>query len=204
MALMTEGVVRENRGKSPDPMMRGRIYRHALDQHGRRWGAEVDKRTDDPCGPIKALFAAPWIPDLKYIKWEHNAEEGRFAVRIDYAGAKADRRDALKEWTKNLLQVGAQLNGQAFDPQNPTWAVLQKVGPKPQPVEIVIAAERGDPWILGLTDEMPHWAVPFFAATADDEAAFLLAGTAAGDEDPKPARARRGRRPGVTESDTAA
>jgi len=173
MALMTEGVVPEKRDKDQNPMMKGRVYRLALDQHGRRWGAEIDKRTDQPCSPITPSFQAPWIPDAKYVTWTYDDASGAFRVVINYAEDKGDRKAAITEWQKTLLQTGAQLEGQSFDPSRPSIQVMMRVGPKPPPPEVVIAAEKGDPWVLGFSPDMPKWARPYFAKMLEDEAAFL-------------------------------
>lgn len=162
MMTTEAGVVREDRKKDKHPHMQQRTYRKALDQHGRQWGAEIDGRTNDPITVVQPKFSAPWVPEFKYIHWRYEDASGRYWVEVDYAELKADRRQQMREWTSRLLEVGSAINGQAFDPSNPTPAVLAKVGPKPEPVEIAIRAERDDPWILGLSPDMPEWAVPYF------------------------------------------
>lgn len=159
-----EGTVRENRAKSQHPYIKGRMYRVAKDQHGRQWGAECDNRTNDPVGPLTPKFRAPWLPPIEYVRWEYDPEEGRFSVRIRYDELKAKRRQDDAEWVKRLMQVGPELNGQAFDPSRPSLEVLAKVGPRPESIRVALMAEKGDAWVLGLTERatIPAWAVPYF------------------------------------------
>lgn len=199
MALMHEGVVREERAKDRNPMMNGRVYRKAKDQHGRTWGAEIDKRTDQPCGPLRAYFDAPWMPDAQYVHWRIDEDTTLPSVFIDYPEMKGDRRMAAKEWEKRFMQIGVTLDGQRFDPSQPSLSVQQAAGPRPAPVEVAIAAERNDPWLLGFTADMPHFLEPYFAHLNDDEAAFMYEpepATGAADDDEAPAappKARRGK-----------
>lgn len=167
-----DGTVQETRMKSAHPYVKGRTYRIAKDQHGRPWGAECDNRTNDPVGPLGPKFRAPWYPPREVLDWQYDPAEGGFRVMIRYDHLKDTRRRDDREWTTRLMEVGVQLDGQAFDPTNPTLAVLQKVGPRPESVRVAIMAERGDAWVLGLADgaAMPAWAVPYFPPpeSADD------------------------------------
>lgn len=195
-----DGTVKEKREKDAHPYMKGRTYRIAKDQHGRPWGAECDNRTNDPVGPLSPKFAAPWLPTYQYVEWHYDREEGQFTVHVNYRKLNADRRRQDTEWTQRLMEVGTQLDGQAFDPANPTLAVMLKTGPRPESVVLAIKAERGDPWLLGLAPAEPHpaWALPFFppAVSADDAALEALdeqlAGVGAGDAPPAPIK--KGRR----------
>lgn len=157
------------------PHLKTRRYRVFKDQHGRKWGATIDTTTNDPVENLKPHggWKAPWLPSHDSVKLVHNETEGTASVDLGYANRKAQLRQAHKAWNERLLKIGYQRGGDDFDPQNPSPAVLFEVGPKPLPIEPVIAAENNDPWILGFSPTMPAWARPFFVKALPDEAAFM-------------------------------
>lgn len=161
-----------NKEEHPDAL--NRRYRVGKDRHGRPWETLIDRRYDAPACPIKAKFKAPWYPpsNINYVKWSVN-EDGAARIDIDYALIKADLYEAHKDWNAKLLKVGSGMQGDKFNPSDPGAQVLDAVGPKPKPIEAVIAAEAGDPWILGFSDKMPAWAVPLFVKIVKDETAFM-------------------------------
>ena len=137
-----------------------RTYQRYLDQHGREWGAviELAKTSNEPVGPIDPQFKAPWLPDQKYLKTNSKKHHGR--LHIDYERMAADRRQALDAFDKTMFEAATLMYGDqaAAHVENPTPALLLAVGQPPQPVGPVLLAQRGDPWILGLTTELPAWA----------------------------------------------
>lgn len=156
------------------PNVLDRTYLKAKDQHGRKWGALISKRTMAPVGAIEPLgWTAPFMPAQQYIKWRVGEEEIGYSVFIDYDAMVRDREVALRDWNQRLVEVGFKMNGQAFDARKPTPEVLALVGPKPHPKEIPLAAQAGEPWVLGLSDRKPRWAQTFFPETVHDPLAFL-------------------------------
>lgn len=160
--------------KEKHPQVLERTFRFALDQHGRRWGANVHGRTHDPVERVKPQgWTAPYIPAPQFVKWRYDELDGRYRIEIEYDADIRARREALTEWKKNLVRVGLQMNGSAFDARRPSPEVLQFVGPRPVPPEVPMAAKAGDRWVLGLSQAKPEWAHQFFPDVEDDDAAFL-------------------------------
>lgn len=159
-------------GKEKHPQVNQRQFRRAKDVYGRWWKTTVDIRNNAPCAPIQPDFYAPWYPDTQYVKWRFDQDTGNYIDILSHE-MKEDHRQAMKAWTEKLYMAGSQMQGDSFNPDNPSASVLLAVGPKPHPVELCIAHEYGDPWILGQTDVMPAWAKPYFVRSAFDETAFM-------------------------------
>lgn len=158
------------------PHLKTRRFRVFKDQHGLKWSCTVDTTTNDPIDNLRPhQRKVPWLPPHDVVKLVHNEEDGTSAVRIDYGALKANLRLAHKLWNERLLKIGYARGGDDFRADDPSPAVLHEVGPRPHPIEPAIAAERGDPWILGLSPTMPAWAKPFFVKALPDEAAFMQA-----------------------------
>lgn len=128
------------------------------DQHGRLWFANFDVQTGetvgryDPAGPEKrdgtraAPWGAPWYPPQQYI-----LRKGNYKIVIDYDTWINDADRASREYRDALIRKGIQLHGQAFNPEQPTVAVLHEVGPAPLPVEVPVAMKQGNKFALGLS-----------------------------------------------------
>ena len=158
------------------PHLKTRKFRVFKDQFDRKWSCTIDTVTNDPIDNLRPHgWKAPWTLPQDCIRLRHNEEDGSSRVDLMHGKRKADLRQAHKEWNERFMRVGYQRGGDDFDPANPSPAILYEVGPRPQPVEPVIASERGDPWILGRSPDMPAWARPFFIKALPDEAAFMQA-----------------------------
>lgn len=149
-------------------------YRILQDQHGRRWGANIDLAANDAIGVWKPIgWSAPWYPDVESVRMRTDEETGQSRVHIDYDKMAIERKFAYDEWIKVRDRHGHALHGERYDPSKPTLQVLHAAGPAPKPVEPVIAAKNGDEWVLGRSQEMPAWAIPFFSLEAVDETKFM-------------------------------
>ena len=146
-----------------------RTYQVYLDQHGREWGAviELAKRSNEPVGPIDPRFRAPFMPPQKYVTTDAKKRHGR--ILIDYERWVEDLRAAHEAYRMALHDCAVAMYGDqaAAKVENPTPAMLHAVGKQPEPVGPVLLAQRGDRWILGLTNELPAW------ATADSRPAWV-------------------------------
>jgi len=130
------------------------------DQHGRPWFATVEIRTGDPCGLIEQRFIAPLVPPQQYLK---RVPRKPYDLLIDYAGWKADIRQARGEWEREGRQIARKLHGSAYRPDAPfSIEVLEMIGEAPSAIEPVIAAEQGNKWVLGLTNRVDMRLVKFF------------------------------------------
>lgn len=154
-----------------------REYREWVDQHGRLWEGEIEKKSGDFCGlPPKPKGWAPpfdeWMPPAHIMRCGRNYEiveddgtrrqlagEEMF---IDYAPWKTHVIQSMKEWEELLFDIGRTMSGDAFDPNNPTPAVLARIGKKPMPVEPIMAMEQGNRYALGLTTKVDDRLRPFF------------------------------------------
>lgn len=149
----------------------------AFDQHGRTWEATVETKTMAPIGEPFLVRAKdrvtgqpiepPILPPAGMMRWPKD-ELGR--VYIDYEAWAAQRRAALADWTQNFESYAQSMYGDRAHEaiEHPTPALLRIIGPKPAPVEQVLACQRGNKWALGLptadgrAPERPDWADRYF------------------------------------------
>ncbi|MBK8246414.1 MAG: hypothetical protein IPK85_03310 [Gemmatimonadetes bacterium] len=157
------------------PQVKERVVRRFKDRHGRVYEATIDIRTNQPISRMRPMFKAPWHSDRAVLV--HNEDDGTSAIDLREDVVIAERKQAHKEWEDSLTRYGLAMHGEAFNPAQPTAALLRVIGPKPEPVEYALAAKKGDPWILGNTTEMPVWAKKLRAQEriVEDEYAFLTA-----------------------------
>lgn len=138
------------------------------DQHGRAWTAVKDVFTDTNIGP---LYPSGWTP-VKYQGRDllppdnmyrfNDSKPGTFV--IDYDAWRQTLMGAHQQWAQQAGSYAAAMYGdKAMDAlENPTPALLNMLGPKPMPIELVEAMQEGNKWILGLTEKKPKWAEEFF------------------------------------------
>ncbi len=130
------------------------------DQHGRKYHANIEVKSGDPVGLIEPLFRAPLMPHSHYLS---RVPRRPYDVVIDYDRWKADVRTAWAEWQQAGRQTGMKLHGSAYDPNKEfTGDILDIIGPAPQRLEPVLAAQQGNRWVLGLTDRVDLRLVPYF------------------------------------------
>lgn len=149
-----------------------RRYQLYTDQHGRKWGAPVEKSTGEPCGLMeKQGWTAPLLPPDKYIA----IDAINNTLDIDYQAWIKDTDEAHAYWHTILREHAGRIYGQGgIGPaiENPQPELLDMVGPKPhdsrEPIEAMML---GNKWILGQTDAKPAWAEEFFPTlTPESEA----------------------------------
>lgn len=150
-----------------------------IDQHGRKFNGQIEKKTGEWCGmpPTPSGWSAPfaeWMPPARFLKCGRNyvidgTRQGAEEMHIDYDGWKAELRDSNQSWMERFYAIGQNMSGQAFNPDTPTPQILAQVGPKPLPVEPVLAMEQGNRYALGLTKKVDprlkdfepvKWSVP--------------------------------------------
>lgn len=166
------------------PQRDKRTHIEAMDQHGRMWENVLDIAAKPKPGPVSLWkpkgWDAPLLPDQKYIRWH---PDNMFRIEIDYRSWKIDLRAARNDW-ENLLHktagemspqdAGASLVGGSKDTdyRDASPALLRSVGPKPQAVEPVIAAEQGEPWVLGKSNRVNVRLKAFFPDPVEDTIDF--------------------------------
>lgn len=152
-------IVRDNDKFSQASVRSYAIFR---DQHGRKWGADIEQKTGAPCGPLSARFSAPIMPPQKYLKVTDVAAR---ELTIDYEAWLGDLETAHMEYDQRRTMIAVTMYNErahdAIEKKDP--ALMQRVGPPPQFLEPIMAAVEGNGWILGFDGfEMPEEAKPFF------------------------------------------
>lgn len=146
------------------------------DQHGRLWSGPVEMKTGHFCAqPTPDGWTAPLMPEGPYVKIRPNTAE--LAIEIDYTGWLTDLRAAHREWEQNLRRFAQAMYGDAMAQQveTPSAALLAEAGPKPFPLEPVIAASQGNKWILGLSPVDTKGVGKYLPKKADDLSAYDFA-----------------------------
>lgn len=157
-----------------------RSYKTFRDQFGRKWGAHIEMNTRQSVGRIEYQehhergsrfpFYPPFLPPQKYLQ-ENEATD---LLGIDFGRWKADTLTANREYEGEAIKMGRAIHKDAFDPANPyTREVLQVIGPRPNPIEPIVALEKGNPWILGETDVPDIRLAPFFERRREDVSAAI-------------------------------
>lgn len=140
------------------------------DQHGREWTAVKDIFTDTNVGPMTPQGWTPvsymgrdLVPPDHVLRFD-DARPGTFT--IDYSRWISDIRAAHTGWVQQAGSYAASMYGdKSMDAlENPPPALLNAMGPKPMPVELLEAMQEGNRWILGLAVARPAWADKFFHA----------------------------------------
>lgn len=136
------------------------------DQHGRMWEFQEDKACGAPVGPINARG---WKDRLRTPQKYKVYDEQNSQIRINWAQWETDLKAAHQAWGDVLRRTAISMYGQGASEaiKYPPPELLETVGEKPQPIELILAARRGNKFVLGLSDEMPKWAEPFFAPKVD-------------------------------------
>lgn len=158
----------------------GRRYVRKKDQHGRKWGMSVE----GPDGHHVGLMELQWprgkawppiLPPPAYLKHAKRLPDGdtdgfvENLVHVDYAGWKADIRQAWTDFTEAVYKEYADRNIECDWAPDGTGApmrldVRRVVGPDPDPIEPVLACEQGNRWALFAEGPMPKALAKWFAA----------------------------------------
>lgn len=131
------------------------------DQHGRRFAAVLDMSNGIPVGrgPNPDGWRAPWMPGQEWFRYLED-ESNPLRFRIDYEGLLVQYMAAHEQYDADW-EAFATSNG--WDPKDPDVAgrIIAKVGQRPQPIELIVAAMQGNKYILGLTTKVDERVVPF-------------------------------------------
>lgn len=155
-----------------------REYREFIDQHGRLYHTQVEKKTGDPCQALRPInWSAPTGPawfrdmllppedlDIMTMVPKKLRARRRYDIHIDYERwlSKWDLRE--QEHQQKLEDFARGMSKQANIIEilrNPPAELLTAAGPGPfPPREFIVACAAGDDWALGLTDRIPRKAQP--------------------------------------------
>lgn len=164
----------------PKDTQKDRRYTKLRDQHGRTWGCVIELKSGDPSGPIDLLDpkGAPLMPPPRFMKV--NSQKNYGELFIDYDPWIAHQRQVIAAHDKRMMGIATQQYGDAAAEKiaSPPPALLHFAGPAPEPVEPILAAKAGDPWVLGFSDVRPKWADKYMpvkpkAKAYSDDLAFM-------------------------------
>lgn len=138
------------------------------DQHGREYHAELEIKTGEPCGLIGALYQAPLVVPLKFLKRSKDPARP-YDLVIDYAQWLAEIREEAADWRRRATAAAVKRYGDQFDASKPWPADILELFPRPKDhEEPVIAARQGNRWVLGLTTKPDPRLAPYFEPTVFD------------------------------------
>lgn len=133
------------------PQREARNYTEAFtDQHGRTFGAQFDKQNLKPIGELIPIgYNPPWLMPMRYIKWG----KWGFSFQWDYETFAGELAAAASEYyddvTKFMMEhLPHDAIPRVGDPV--PKRVRQVLGPPPLSPAVPLAAQAGDPWILGV------------------------------------------------------
>lgn len=149
-----------------------RAFRIFTDQHGRRFGATVDKPTNAPIAEFqpqseRGFGIAPWYPSMFYAKFQTT---GDMEFRWDYLALADEWSGGTASYYDEAVKLALQLPGDIPVPEvgGPIDRRIRSIlGPPPLSPAIPLACELGDPWILGA-----------MGAKVNEELKAILQGTA--------------------------
>jgi hypothetical protein len=147
-----------------------RRYLRLLDQHGRRWGVNIEIRNGAPTGPWDTFFWVPsrkLIPSAKYLKL--NAERPN-RVWIDYDAIIRDIRQEQKEYDTEIDRQMRKRYREGYNREKIDVDVLNAVGVRPGPVEIWVACKQGNRYALGLSTVVDERVQKFLPQVMEDQA----------------------------------
>jgi hypothetical protein len=156
------------------PQVLDRRIRVYTDQHGRKWVAQVSKRTDHPVEPLRPRgWSVPvkgGLPPQRYLKVSLDPENAN-ALTVDYGPLSDAYRASYEEWRLERDRQGRAMLKSAYNPDAPANEVLDVVGPEPFPWQYWEACRNpeleGHEWALGLSDARPTWADRYFSRPVD-------------------------------------
>lgn len=119
--------------------------------HGRRWSAIIDKRSGGTIGKMQPLgWRAPWMPDQSFFRF---SEDDPTRFTIDYQAMLDSRLAAHEQWNAEFRSTALKRGWSPDDPEKMN-SLIELIGPKPLPVEPIVAAMQGNSWILGLSQKV--------------------------------------------------
>lgn len=157
MQIMNPGESLQRNRRSP---------RHYTDQHGRVFYATADGISQQPIGELQPVgFRPPWQPPMRFAKWRR---DGDLNFRWDYQSMADELSADVAAYYEQATKFALEHNLPVPDVGGVVDRRISAVfGPAPISPEIPMAADAGDPWLLGVAD----------AAKSDDLAAILQQGT---------------------------
>ena len=132
-----------------------RRFQQAFDQHGRKWTFFLDIKSGGACTPFRPAFNAPWLPDQRCIKILRDRPG---ALDINYDEQILALKNAKAEYRQLMIRAANFFNVPNWNPDTdvPTAQMRNDIGEPPLPVEPVLAAKKGNGFVLGLRGFDPN------------------------------------------------
>lgn len=126
-----------------------RVWREFTDQHGRVFGAQSDMATNQPIGEIMPQgFQAPWLPPMRFVKF---SKVGDLKFRWDYTTMANELAGDTDVYYRDAVTFALENHKPEPEVGGPVDRSIRFVlGKPPLSAAIPLAAEMGDPWLLGI------------------------------------------------------
>jgi hypothetical protein len=152
----------------PDQAER-RIDLKLKDQYGRECHMNWDKLAGGMVAQPFLRFKAPWTPHIKYFKCEFkNDSPMPTGWHFDLQQCNDDNRESWEVYFTRLHRVAGKMPGidsvsayesaRTGDWENVPRSLLEEVGARPEPMDLIRASMAGNRWVLGLSNVVPPWA----------------------------------------------
>jgi hypothetical protein len=120
------------------------------DQHGRRFGAWYEIDTFRPIGEFKPIDSTPpWLPPMKYIKWER---KNGFRFQWDYESLADEFAGHTASYYEEAAEYAMAHNIPAPEVGGPIdYRIRGALKRPPLSPALPLACKLGNPWLLGMT-----------------------------------------------------
>lgn len=126
-----------------------RTLRTFTDQNNRQFEAQSDIATSQPIGEFTPRGCnPPWLPPMRYAKWR---ADGDLAFRWDYEGMANELAGITAQYYEDAVKFALEHNKPEPEIGGPVDRSIRSVlGKPPLSPAIPLAAQAGDPWLLGM------------------------------------------------------
>lgn len=108
---------------------------------------------EDPRAAWATVWTAPWLPEYKASYWDFNYARSKITLRYD--AVYNDDKKALDQFYQAAAKLaGANGWGAVSYGVTPSYQVTAVLGDPPRSPKIAQAAQAGDPWLLGFSEEV--------------------------------------------------
>ncbi len=110
----------------------------------------ADLSQGDHEDPFRSVWTAPWVPEARYFRFDHNRKRISFAYEV----MERDEQVAIDRYYEAAAMLSAERGWDEIEPGKPmSFQVRTIIGRAPRMLKIAQAARAGDPWLLGHIDE---------------------------------------------------
>lgn len=123
------------------------------DQHGRRFAAQYELVNSRPVGELAPVgHTPPWLPPQRFIVWERKT--GGFHFRWDYTTMANELSGDSASYYADVVEfMSEHMPGEPWPEVGepvPRKVLRSHLGKPPLSPALPLAAEAGEPWILGV------------------------------------------------------